>query len=87
MTNFYDMLYNYIDLLSEKDLNRVLKNNSKEYVFFNISVFNSGTVVKIKLTNTEKEINYNTWNGYDFYIDAERLKSYVNEVRFKKENN
>ena len=51
-----------------KELLRAL-NSEKEYLFFDISVFNVGASINIKCTDTYKEINRNTWNGYDFLFE------------------
>ena len=55
--------------LSEKQIKRI-KNTSKEFIFFDVSVFNVGAVVRIKCTNNYKPINKNTWNGYDFWLES-----------------
>lgn len=55
-----------------KDLKRVLRSN-KAYLKIKISVFNVGTVVKLSCTDTFKEINYNTWNGYDSIHEIDSL--------------
>lgn len=44
-------------------------NSDKEYLFFDISVFNVGAAISIICTDHYKEINQNTWNGYDFMIE------------------
>lgn len=54
--------------LSEKQIKRI-KNTSKEFIFFDVSVFNVGTVVRIKCTNNYKPINKKIWNGYDFWLE------------------
>ena len=54
-------------ILSEapiKDLLRAL-NSNKGYLFFDVSIFNVGAQIGITCTDNYKEINYNTWNGYD----------------------
>lgn len=53
---------------STKDLVRIL-NSQKAYVYFEISVFNIGTIITPKLTDTYKQLNQNTWNGYDCFIE------------------
>ena len=55
--------------LSEKQIKRI-KNTSKEFIFFSVSVFNVGAVVRIRCTNNYKPINKNTWNGYDFWLES-----------------
>lgn len=55
--------------LSEKQIKRI-KNTSKEYIYFHVSVFNAGCVVRVKCSNTYKEFNPNTWNGYDFLLES-----------------
>jgi len=40
-------------------------NSEKEYLYFDISVFNVGASISIICTDTFKQINYGSWNGYD----------------------
>lgn len=66
------------------DLLRAYYSN-KEYVLFNISVFNAGVSISIKCTNIYKEINPNTWNGYDFICEngrdlKEQIKSALENI-------
>jgi hypothetical protein len=79
-----------------KELLRAL-NSDKAYLFFDISVFNVGASIFIKCTDTYKEINSNTWNGYDFLIEndsttkfyiCETLKHFLKEdvLKFKTES-
>ena len=63
-----------------KELLRSL-NSDKEYLFFNISIFNAGASIFIKCTDTYKEINHRTWNGYDFIIENDTTtKFYIVET-------
>lgn len=55
--------------LSEKQIKRI-KNTSKEYVYFHVSVFSAGLRVIVKCSNIYKEFNPNTWNGYDFMLES-----------------
>ena len=65
--------------LSEKQIKRI-KNTSKEFIFFDVSVFNAGAVVRIKCTNNYKPINENTWNGYDFWLESENARECLNQL-------
>ncbi len=58
-------------VLKEASVKELLRafNSNKEYFYFDISVFNVGAMVSIKCTDTYKEINQNTWNGYDFIVE------------------
>jgi hypothetical protein len=80
-------LTNVLTGTSVKDLLRAA-NSDKEYLSFDISVFNVGAVIRVKCTDNYKEINPQTWNGYDFttsncentkHCIAARLVDYVNE--------
>ncbi|HEY6143698.1 MAG TPA: hypothetical protein VIV55_09840 [Flavobacterium sp.] len=51
-------------------------NSNKEYLFFDISVFNAGASIHIKCTDNYKEINRNTWNGYDFILENDSTTKY-----------
>jgi len=73
-------------ILSETPINqlkRALKSN-KSYLFFDISVFNVGACINIKCTDTYKEINRNTWNGYDFIIENDSTTKYYIEQTLKE---
>ena len=72
-----------INTLENTDLNDLLRayKSEKEYLYFNVSVFNVGTSIFIKCTNNFKEINHNKWNGYDFIIENDSTtKYYIQEV-------
>ena len=51
------------------DLLRALYNETKEYLHFSFIVTNVGSVSRLKCTNSYKECNENTWNGYDFTLE------------------
>ena len=68
-----------------KELKRAL-NSVKDYLFFDISVFNVGACISIKCTNIYKEINPNTWNGYDFTTANDELVKYIIEEELKRRN-
>lgn len=57
--------------LQETPVNELLRalNSQKNYLFFDISVFNAGANISVKCTDTHKQINRNNWNGYDFLIE------------------
>ena len=67
-----------LSTLSIKDLNRLL-NTDKCYLHFKISVSNSGMNTKVNCTDTFKQINRNTWNGYDFFIENDSTMKYYIE--------
>jgi len=70
-----------------KELKRAL-NSEKEYLYFNISVFNVGAQISIKCSNIYKQINYKTWNGYDFLIINDNItKYYISEEINNRKNN
>lgn len=66
------------NVLQSTDINDLLRafNSNKSYLFFDISVFNVGVVINIKCTDIFKEINQNTWNGYDFIIENDKTTKY-----------
>nr|DAY73280.1 MAG TPA: hypothetical protein [Caudoviricetes sp.] len=64
-----DMVKEVLSELSEKQIKRI-KNTSKEYIYFHVSVFNAGCVVRVKCSNLYKDINSNTWNGCDFMLES-----------------
>jgi hypothetical protein len=62
-----------------KELKRALK-SQKCYLYFAISVFNSGAAIRVKCTNNYTPPAYNTWNGYDFILENdETTKYYINQ--------
>ena len=73
---------------STKDLQRVSKSN-KEYLYFDISVFNVGARVQIKCTDTFKEPSYRTWNGYDFIVENDDTTNFYikEELKSRSKNN
>jgi len=68
-------LINTLQSSSIKDLLRAF-NSSKDYLFFNVSVFNAGVCISINCTDSYKDINPNTWNGYDFIIENDNTTKY-----------
>jgi len=80
-------LNDIIQATSTPELLRAYKSN-KEYLYFNISVFNVGVNIWIKCTNKYKVPNPNTWNGYDFIIENdyfinELIENEINKRRTK----
>ena len=73
---------------STKDLQRA-SNSNKEYLYFDISVFNVGARVQIKCTDTFKQPSYRTWNGYDFLIENDDTTNYYikEELKSRSKNN
>lgn len=69
-------LYETIKAAPTKELLRAFKSN-KQYLQFNVSVFNVGAAIHIKCTDIYKEINYNNWNGYDSIHENDYL---INEL-------
>ena len=61
-----------------KQLKRAYSSN-KSYLFFDISVFNTGANINIICTNKFKQINYKTWNGYNFISENDNLVHYLIE--------
>ncbi len=86
---------NLIDTLHYTNLSDLFRafNSNKEYFYFDISVYNVGANIQIKCTNTFKNINPNTWNGYNFLIENdgyincliyEALKNILNDISINK---
>lgn len=67
-------LLTVLNALSFKDLRRAL-NSEKGYFEFNCSIGKGGILVKVKCTNTPKQINYGNWNGYDQIHENDDLMS------------
>ena len=65
-----------------KELRRAF-NSTKTYLQFNVSVFNVGAAIHIKCTDIYKEINHNTWNGYDSIHENDELINYIIEQELK----
>jgi len=75
-------LTNVLQSAKISDLLRVF-NSDKEYLFFDISVFNVGVSINIKCTDTFKNINPNFWNGYDFIIENDNTTKYYIQQTLK----
>ena len=78
------MYYTVEDRLEDLKVSDLLKiyNSNKEYIYFDISVFNAGAVTKIILTNNyDKYSNYikNNWNGYDTILENNYELFYIVE--------
>ena len=78
-------LTNIISNLETKQLLR-LYNSQKYYFYFDISVFNTGAVINPICTNRYKEINYKTWNGYNFISENDDLIHYLIESELLERN-
>ena len=77
-------MIHWIEMCSFKDLLRAI-NSNKEYLEFDCSVFNAGSVAHIKCTDRFRQINPNTWNGYDFIIENDSTtKGYIANVLKEK---
>jgi hypothetical protein len=62
-----------------KELLRAL-NSDKNYLFFDVSVFNVGAQINIICTDNFKEINYGSWNGYDsIHENDDLIKTFIVE--------
>ena len=69
MNNRHEYIKSVIDQLSEKDklrLRRYELQQMYEYVYFNVSVFNFGSVVSFRQTNVFREKLID--DGYSFYL-------------------
>jgi len=78
-------MYTLTSIISEtptKELKRAY-NTNKSYLHFNVSVFNVGVQISIKCTDIFKQINYNTWNGYDQFHENDELINYAIEQELK----
>jgi len=73
---------------STKDLQRA-SNSNKEYLYFDISVFNVGARIQIKCTDTFKQPSTRTWNGYDFLVENDSTTNYYikQELESRSKNN
>ena len=64
-----------ISATSTKELRRAL-NSNKDYLYFDISVFNVGASIHIKCTDKFTPPSYRTWNGYDFIVENDETTKY-----------
>jgi hypothetical protein len=78
-------LTSIISEMSTKKLKR-LYNSQKSYFHFKISVFNVGAVINAVCTDRYKEINRNTWNGYDFVCENDDLIHYIIQSELLERN-
>jgi hypothetical protein len=67
-----------INTLENTNINDLLRavNSTKEYLYFNISVFNSGVSIFIQCTDKFKQPSARSWNGYDFIIENDTTTNY-----------
>jgi hypothetical protein len=67
-----------INTLENTNINDLLRavNSTKEYLYFNISVFNVGVSIFIQCTDTFKQPSARSWNGYDFIIENDSTTNY-----------
>ncbi len=69
MNNRQDYIQSVINELNSKELKRlrkIQKNQTHEYIYFNVSIFNAGAVASFRQTN--KFIDKNIDDGYSFYL-------------------
>lgn len=84
------MYYRLEDRLNDLRMSDLLKiyNSNKEYIYFDISVFNIGARINIILTNNyDKHSKYieNNYNGYNFILENSFELFYtVEEILCKK---
>jgi len=65
-------------ILSETNSKVLLRalNSEKEYLYFDISVFNVGANINIICTNRFKQDSAKTWNGYNFIIENDQTTKF-----------
>ena len=74
-------LQDYLDLLNEDEIN-LIKEADEEYVFFDISVFNTGAVARIEISNDIEEswdtaLHPDYWNGDDVILLTLELQELI----------
>ena len=77
MFNQRDHIQSAIDQLTDqerKKLRKLADELSHDYVYFDISVFNAGAVIRIRATNSFNEKNLE--NGYSFYLPVEEIEEF-----------
>lgn len=80
-----EKIKDYLKLVTIKDLKSAIKSD-KEYIYFDVSVFNVGASVSIVCTNKTNHFNDNNWNGYDMIIENDQdLKDYMSSIVTKLE--
>lgn len=74
-----------INTLESSSISELLRayNSDKNYLYFDVSVFNVGTSINIKCTDNFKEPNYRTWNGYDFIIENDNTTKFYIQSTLK----
>lgn len=75
MNNRQKYIQSVIDELDAKQLKRlrkVAKDQTHEYVYFNVSIFNVGAVISFRQTN--KVIDKNIDDSYSFYLLQSELE-------------
>lgn len=75
MNNRQKYIQSVIDELSSKELKRlrkVAKEQTHEYIYFKVSIFNVGAVITFRQTN--KVIDKNIDDSYSFYLLQSELE-------------
>ena len=75
-----------LSITSTKELNRATK-SSKEYFFFDVSVFNAGSYAVLVCTNRFIQPSAKSWNGYDCLIVNDDTTQYYIEQELKNRQN
>ena len=67
-----------LTILRETDTKVLVRSlaSSKAYLYFDISVFNAGTVINIKCTDRYKEDSARSWNGQNFCLENDSTTKY-----------
>ena len=67
-----------LSILRETDTKVLIRSlaSNKAYLYFDISVFNVGTVVNIKCTDQYKEDSARSWNGQNFCLENDSTTKY-----------
>lgn len=76
-------LINIISETPTKELKRAF-NSDKGYIKINVSVFNAGAAIHFNLTDNFKQINPNTWNGYDSIHENDNLMQEIIKNELEK---
>jgi hypothetical protein len=67
MFNKKEYLREVISNINERDLKRIL-NSSKEFILFDVSIFNTGFIVRVHLTNDISKCTRTIRDGHSFYL-------------------
>jgi hypothetical protein len=84
MFNRKKYLKEVISNINERDLKRIL-NSTKTFILFDVSIFNTGFIVRVHLTNDIKRCDRVIRDGHSFYLqNIDEEVNFIKDVMIEK---